>query len=287
MAIDMTISRNQATVAFAYAKTARTKLVVGLVCAIIAANSFMFLPLDDSTSTLVENAVAPATSLLALIAALVVLARQKLDGLFGRAYFFLAMGLAIWCTAEIIWSYNVLIVGEESPFPSIADAFWLAGYLPFSYHMASMYKFYRPRTSRSAAVIVSISVSVFTALYVMNIISTSQLSGDEAGIALAISLAYPLLDGLIVIPAILIVMNNSGKGILTAIPWIFMSWILTAIADSLFGYTAVSSLIGDITIWNLFYNTAYLCMAAGLIWHNKFFVIDDKRGAKLWAERNR
>lgn len=287
MAIAVALAKTDLANSFTYVKTARNKLVIGLICCIFAANSYLLVPLDNGTRTLVENTFAPATSLLAVIASVVVVARQKLDGLFGRAYFFLAVGLIFWCTAEVIWSYNILIIGEESPFPSIADAFWLAAYAPFGYHLASMYKFYRPRTSRITAIAVSLSVSAFTALYAINILSTSDLSGPDATTSIAISLAYPLLDALIIVPAILIVMNNSGRGMLTAIPWIFISWILTAIADSLFGYTAVASLIGEVTIWNLFYNAAYLCMAAGLIWHNKFFVIDDKKGAKLWAESNR
>src|SRR5512140_2446280 len=39
------------------------------------------------------------------------------------------IGWALWALAEIIYSlYSIL--GQEAPFPSIADIFWMAGYIP-------------------------------------------------------------------------------------------------------------------------------------------------------------
>jgi len=95
-------------------------------------------------------------------------------------------------------------------------------------------------------------------------------------IPLAISITYPILDGILLVPALLVIVS-SGKGYLTSIPWIFVSWIFTAIADSIFGFTAVTSIAGDISVWNLFYNAAYLSMATGLFWHNRYMIFDSKR----------
>jgi len=53
--------------------------------------------------------------------------------------------------------------------------------------------------------------------------------------------------------------------------------MFTAVADSIFGFTAVTSIAGDISVWNLFYNAAYLSMAAGLFWHNRYMIFDAKR----------
>ena len=99
---------------------------------------------------------------------------------------------------------------------------------------------------------------------------------DEYLIPLGISVAYPVLDVILLVPAVLIVMN-SGKGQLTAIPWTFVSFILTAIADILLGYSAVTGFQNDITIITMTYNAAYLCMAAGLMWYLSFFISERKR----------
>jgi hypothetical protein len=62
--------------------------------------------------------------------ALLVTWRHKLDGLHGRTYAEFVAGLALWFVAKVLWSYYELDA-EIDPFPSLADAFWIAGYAPF------------------------------------------------------------------------------------------------------------------------------------------------------------
>ena len=71
----------------------------------------------------------------AAILSLVIVYRQGLDGLLGKAYAALAIGISFWFIAEMIWTYYQVGLGIESPFPSVADLFWLIGYLPFIYYM--------------------------------------------------------------------------------------------------------------------------------------------------------
>ena len=71
---------------------------------------------------------------------------------------------------------------------------------------------------------------------------------------------------------------------------IALSMILLAIADSGFGYTAVSNInsVQQVDwIWGILYNTGYLSIAFALIWYNRFFVFDEKKEQKKWQERNR
>nr|WP_294804974.1 hypothetical protein [uncultured Nitrososphaera sp.] len=77
-------------------------------------------------------------------------------------------------------------------------------------------------------------------------------------------------------PAILIVLN-SGKGYLTSIPWIFIGWIALGVADTLLGIAQVQNFDGDLFLINAFYVIAYLAMAAGLWWYNRFFIFDKAR----------
>jgi hypothetical protein len=127
-----------------------------------------------------------------------------------------------------------------------------------------------------ALLLVIIAVAGFSCYYIWQLVSVTDLSGPDSTTGLAIGIAYPILDGILIIPAVLAVLS-SGRGYLTAVPWIFISWIFTAIADAIFGFTAVVSIAGDISIWNLFYNAAYLSMAAGLLWHNKYMIFDPKK----------
>jgi hypothetical protein len=259
-------------------KRSRTKLIIGFIVATLAVNSIILLAGDATTQNYLGNILRPIVAAIATALALIVVLRQKLAGIFGRSYAFLAGGLVLYLIAEILWGYFSIGLGIEVPFPSLADAFWLAAYAPFGYGLYSLFRLYskQGKSQLKAVLVVSLSVAAFSAAYIAQLISVTDLNEPDANIALAISIAYPVLDGILIIPALLVIFS-SGKGYLTSIPWIFVSWVFTAIADSIFGFTAVMSLAGDISIWNLFYNAAYLSMAAGLFWHNRYMIFDAKR----------
>jgi hypothetical protein len=124
---------------------------------------------------------------------------------------------------------------------------------------------------------VIIGMSIFLGLYIVGLSTVSELQGEGAELGIAISIAYPLLDTALFMPAILIVLN-SGKGYLTSIPWIFIGWISLGIADTLLGLTQVQhfaqQFAGSDFLINTFYVIAYLAMAAGLWWYNRFFIFD-------------
>jgi len=256
-------------------KNAQIKLIIGFVVATLAVNSIILLAPDIETQNYFGNILRPLVAAVASSLALIVVYRQKVSGIFGRSYAFLAGGLVLYLVAEILWAYYSIGLGIEVPFPSLADAFWLAAYAPFGYGLFSLSRLYTKhgKSKMKALAVMSLSVAAFSSYYVLQLISVSDLTDP---IPLAISITYPILDGILLVPALLVVIS-SGKGYLTSIPWIFVSWIFTAIADSIFGFTAVTSIAGDISVWNLFYNAAYLSMATGLFWHNRYMIFDSKR----------
>ena len=256
-------------------KNAQIKLIVGFVVATLAVNSIILLAPDIEMQNYFGNILRPLVAAVASGLALIVVYRQKVSGIFGRSYAFLAGGLVLYLVAEILWGYYSIGLGIEVPFPSLADAFWLAAYGPFGYGLFSLSRLYTKhgKSKMKALAVMSLSVAAFSSYYVLQLISVSDLTDP---IPLAISITYPILDGILLVPALLVIIS-SGKGYLTSIPWIFVSWIFTAIADSIFGFTAVTSIAGDISVWNLFYNAAYLSMATGLFWHNRYMIFDSKR----------
>jgi hypothetical protein len=268
-------------------KKERRIVAYSLIASIVAVNSIILLAPTTEEQNFYGNIMGPLTAAIASAFSIVVVYRQKLDGLFGRAYAALSIGLALFLTAEIIWGYYSIVLQIEVPFPSIADAFWLAGYAPFGYHLFTISKFYGAYKRKSkSAIIVSLGVAAFSAFYIQSIVSVSELSGPDALLGLGVSIAYPIADAIMIVPAFLAILG-SGRGDLTAIPWIFISWIFTALADTLFGFTFVTNLLGAIPMTDLAYNASYLFMAAGLYWHNKFFVVDESKMERLWQSRNR
>ena len=98
-----------------------------------------------------------------------------------------------------------------------------------------------------------------------------------------IGIAYPTGDVLFIIMATLVVLN-SGKGQLTSIPWIFIGMLVTAVADSIFGYTSIAGINAD-KVWNPVYVAGYLLFGIGLLWHYKFFVFHDPEQIGDWAAK--
>ncbi len=260
---------------------ARRNFIIGLALAILAVNSYSFVFSDESEREFLGDIARPASSGAAAVIALMVVFKQKLGGFFGKAYASLSIGTAMWFSAEAIWAYYRLALQIESPFPSIADALFLLGYAFFGFHLFSMYRFHGVRISRSAKIIASCGAAVFAIIYCQYLIMASDLSSPDSILGLAISMAYPVFDLILLVPAVLIVLK-AGKGQLTAIPWIFISWILTAIADALWGYAAVSNLLAHIWLSALIYNAAYLTMAGGILWHYQYFIFDKKKAERLW-----
>jgi hypothetical protein len=109
-----------------------------------------------------------------------------------------------------------------------------------------------------------------------NIIATAfayEFSTQQDIALFLISIAYPILDTVFVAPAGLIILNNLGIGQLTSIPWIFISMMITALADSIFGFSSSGGIANETSlIWNPIYVAGYSLMAAELYWYNRFFI---------------
>jgi hypothetical protein len=246
-----------------------------LVAASIAVNLAVFAASGSDMVFVLADLSRVFTIGAAMIIALIVVFRQGVSGIFGRAYVALAIGIVLWFAAESTWTYYELILGVESPFPSLADGFWLAAYAFIGYHLFTMAKFYGKGVKKYIIAVVGAGIAIFAGLYISQLVAVTELV-DDAMLGLAISVAYPLLDAVLFLPAIVIVLN-SGRGYLTSIPWIFIGWIILGIGDTLLGITAVQNFEGDVVLINTFYTIAYMSFAVGLYWYKRFFVFDPKK----------
>lgn len=261
-------------------KKQRKYLILGLLVAIAAINATVFLTAGSEIEYYISDLSRISTIGAAAVLSLVVVIRQGIRGLFGRAYAMLAAGLILWVVAESIWAYHELVLGQETPFPSIADAFWLAAYGPIGYHMFSTAKFFGRGIKKPVVILVTAAAIIFSYFYLQAVVDISTLEGSDALTAVGISIAYPVFDAILLVPAILII-TNAGRGQLTSIPWIFVAMLLLIIADSLLGLSAVADFAGQTFHITWIYNASYLCFMVGLLWYNKQFIFNAKRTAKL------
>jgi hypothetical protein len=277
-------------------KSTRRNLIIVLIGSIIVANSFIVLSSGEDR-VFFSNWTINITAAIALGSALIIVYRQKLDGLYGKAFASLAVGLTLWFIAEIVWTYFELGLHIDSPFPSIADLFWLIGYSFLAYHLYRIYNFVRIGTIKPVVVVmVSVATAIILGFVVYLIISISELSNTQNQdpddmVLLLVSIAYPILDGILLVPAVL-VLWTARAGQLANTHWMLLalSLLIIVTADSGFAYIAVldvNSLQRGSWLWDMFYNAGYLLIAAALFWHNKFFISNEKEIMKKWQEQNR
>lgn len=264
----------------------RKNLVLTLVLSTIVANLLIILP-DDHIRVIFTNWTINAVAAAALGMSLVIFYRQKLDGLYGKTYAALTFGLVLWFAAEMIWTYYELGEEIENPFPSIADAFWIAGYAPFAYHLFRTWQFFG-RSSKRNMIIAGAAVFAFAAYTVYLICSTMEASGDKDMLTLVVSVAYPVLDAVLIVPAVA-VLSNLRQGKLTFTLWalLSLSLLVVAAADSGFAYYTAAGMEDEIWVLDVLYNTSYIVMTATLFWHYRFFVFDENKVKREWQQENR
>jgi hypothetical protein len=252
----------------------RTILI--LVGAIIVSNSFIVFSNQDSRDFFTNwSIITAASAALSLsIIAVITAYKRRIDRFFVYAQIIFTVGLALWLVAEVTWAYYQLVLEIGTPFPSSADAFWLSGYGFFTYFMFRIYNFLNKGNEKFIAVLVSFATAIILG-YILNLTFgiADLLSAQEGSLAWLISIAYPILDGILLVPAVLILWSLRGKNVASA-NWslLALSIVLVTVGDIGFGYSAVIDKAGkEEWIWDLFYNSSYLAMAAAFFLQSKVF----------------
>ena len=244
-------------------KSVRNNIICILIASIVFTSVLIILSPDDKKVILCDIIEPLAAAMVGL--SVLVIYRQKTDGLMGKAYTFLGVGLVLFLTAEIIWSYYEIALAVENPFPSIADALWLIGYGPLLYFVFKMYRFFGASNSRIHQLFISLVGAVFLVYLILGISQTADFTTQTGITSFLISISYPTLDTILLIPAALIILNPT-KGELTSIPWIFLAVLIMSIGDSNFAYSSnVTALQKMNWVWNLFFVTSYFVTSAGVI----------------------
>jgi len=168
-----------------------------------------------------------------------------------------ALGLALWFLGELCWAIYTLIMGVEIPYPSIADVFWLSGYIPLFVALFVYVKIFRSVLSRR---MIGIAVAIVFALSV--IVSATLIipivEVEEDLVKMFFDFVYPFFDLVLLFVAILglIVFFKGSLG---------KSWLLInagivsiAVADILFSYTTAQEIYYNGHPLELFFHWGYI-----------------------------
>jgi branched-chain amino acid transport system substrate-binding protein len=244
---------------------------VGVICIIVTANSIIFYvqPLEKKTVytnlILISNS-AIATALSIFITSFKLIKERCLDQHL-KTHIALTIGLTLWLCANILWwTYETDDVIPDVP--SQADLFWFSAYPFFIYAGYSTFKvFYKKYENKwilFASLIFGISLIFYTILIATNL---SILSSYRGILLFATVISYPILNVILIIPAISISVGfrkESEFG--TARVYEFLSLVSLIVADSWFLVIFLSNNIEAIWYSNLLVIDHYILISSGLLW---------------------
>jgi hypothetical protein len=256
-------------------RSVRNSLIPVLIASVLLAYLLIILSPVDKKALLIDM-IKPTSAEIATAFSLVVVYRQKTDGIIGKAFTLLAAGLTLFLIGELISSYNDIALGIENALPSIIYHFWTIAYDPIFFFVFKMYYFLGASHSKTHKISICIVRTVFLTYFITLTSQNAEFSTQRGIASFLISIAYPVLDVVLIVPSALILLNPV-KGSLTSIPWIFLAVLILGIGDSIFAYTFNVRAMEDLNwISKLFFITSYVIAAGGLFWHNKFFICNQK-----------
>jgi hypothetical protein len=249
------------------------------VAILIFLSLYLFLATTPAKSTVFTNTANVITIFSSLAISLITVQRLGFKSSEGKYYFYLVIGLALWACANSIWAYFELGLGIETPYPSIADFFWLLSYIPVSYHFYHSFRVWKQaRMIRLRSLFISV---LSTSALIGFLIYFSFQDSDEGGgfdlTTIIVSNLYLVGDGVLLVPAIVILWSLRRVDIfLLHRILISLFIVINALGDV--GYVYHEILVDETTfaqqewIWWLVYPIAYIVFTTGLLWYNRISV---------------
>ena len=152
----------------------------------------------DTATTVSLSIYIPVTVLLVVLS-IILSKRFGIKGDHGKAWVLFSIFAILWFIAERIALYYNLTTDDE-PFPSEADAFWIAGY-PFLFAFTVYYLDPVKNAITKKMILTSLAIAVGVLTPTLYITSLENI--DVEWSELAIAAAYPVGDAIILIPAII------------------------------------------------------------------------------------
>jgi branched-chain amino acid transport system substrate-binding protein len=258
----------------------RKSLFLGLVLAIIISDSFIYFA-EIKTKAFYSSWIIGINASTAAALAIFVVYRHMQQRSHhpqdhhSKSHVGLAIGLSLWLCADLIWATYEIVLEIVPPVPSPADFIWLSAYGFLAYYLYTTYIEFHKKFKFSSKILVTsiIGCGIFLAYIIALTIGLSVLSSPRGIAMFAVIIAYPIMDAVLMVPAIVILLNFR-KEPLWFTPWICESLglFLIAISDSWFAVVVLTSIVEQFWLSSIFFAAHYLVIAAGLLWYVKFLL---------------
>ena len=241
-------------------------LLIGMILSLV----YIFQASYSSLMSPISNVLFLFLSIAAVSSATIALKKywKNLRDRYSQIWLFFTIGLLLWFVSKVVWSVYTMASNATMPYPSFADAIWLAGYVPIfaamhSYLRSFGFSFSRIRYSVFALIVSLVLLGCFILLV------PPVVAASEKGMTVLLSLVYLGLDLSLLSLSIhgLFVFFNGRIGV----AWAFVSGalLLNAVGDILFSYAAQSNTYYSGHILELFFHMSYILCTLAFYTHVK------------------
>lgn len=279
------------------------KLLLGvlILSSVLSSISFYLLRSTSNLELLFMygNLIIIITAGLAVVFSLILILRERKYTGKLKKLVSLFLGIFLWFSGEIIYSYYQSVLRIDIPYPSYADSFYLLGYIFVGYYLYSSFYYWNKKNKLSEGSV--FIITIFSALLIHFLVQTSIVNYSNNIAATLVDIVYHISDGILLIPALVILWNLRHKKIF----YIHRSLISLSIILSIFanvGYfstfnAGIDIFLENAWIWDVLYCLAYILLAGALFWYNKLIqvlnkkigqsiILNKKQFKFLWEKQN-
>lgn len=198
--------------------------------------------------------------------------RHGITGSHGKAWISFTIFSAMWFIAETVWMILELFYNQK-PFPSLADAFYLAGY-PAYFVFAILY--IKPFKDGITKKMIAVSLLVAAAVLVPNLYMAFDNSSGEDQLSIILGAIYPVADAIVLVPALIGVMLFFGGRVNFLWSLMLLGVIVEVIADTGFQYFSLDNSIYTGHPIDILFLWSYVLFSFGVYDHIKIFKTEQK-----------
>jgi branched-chain amino acid transport system substrate-binding protein len=199
--------------------------------------------------------------------------KDREEGEVDKANILLAVGLAFWFIANIIWAYYELVLDIVSPVPSLADLFLLSAYGFLIYRLTIVYRKIGYTTNKKFLFLIVIGTALFL-IYILNLTLENTETSNFRGLMLfVVTIAYPTLNSILTVLALMVLLGIKNERH-HFIPWIceLVGLLAIVIGDSWFAIIVLTTFVEQLWMSALLLSAHYLLIAGGLIWYLRYSI---------------
>lgn len=206
----------------------------------------------------------------ALVSAAYSLKKYRFDlrDKFSRVWFGFAFGVGLWLLGDFVWEAYTVFYNVAVPFPSVADAFYLGGYVAFILALALYVRIFQNALTRARVFTVWILIAAVAFLISWAFIAPTVTEVADL-LTRVFDFAYPTLDLVMLSFAILGFFVLRGGTLARSWLLLLVAMVLEVAGDLSFDYLTATGSYYNGSFNEAFYAVAYITFALAFYIHRE------------------